>query len=280
MIRAAETHADFALCAEIYNDVEPEQRLSVEDVATSRGVSLLCGTDGYAYVARSSVAGSTLTMVRVRPSARGRGVGSALLAAAGPQAVALGRERMWGRVREADEASLRFVSKRGFERVGRDVDVLLAVAPGDGAFADGVIPIAPEHERGAYEVAAEAAPEMALPQIAAAPPFEEWLEQEARLDAVGLVALDGTEVVGYAKLYRVPSSDVRLENGLTAVKRTHRRRGIALALKQAQIAWAAEHGYTEIVSSMVEANAPMRALNERLGYRELPASIVVEGPAS
>ena len=48
-------------------------------------------------------------------------------------------------------------------------------------------------------------------------------------------------------------------------------------MKRAQIAWAAEHGYREICSSMVEGNAAMRGVNERLGYRELPALIVVEG---
>jgi RimJ/RimL family protein N-acetyltransferase len=48
-------------------------------------------------------------------------------------------------------------------------------------------------------------------------------------------------------------------------------------MKRAQIAWAAEHGYREIVSDMVEGNAGMRAVNRRLGYRELPAKLVVEG---
>ena len=69
----------------------------------------------------------------------------------------------------------------------------------------------------------------------------------------------------------------RLENGLTAVLRSHRRRGIATALKRAQLAWAAEHGYREVVSEMVAGNDGMRAVNERLGYRPLPASIVVSG---
>ncbi|HEY8704077.1 MAG TPA: GNAT family N-acetyltransferase [Gaiellaceae bacterium] len=120
---------------------------------------------------------------------------------------------------------------------------------------------------------------MALPQVAAAPPFEEWIAQEVRLGAFAVVALEGDEVVGYARLYAMPGHEGRLENGLTAVRRSHRRRGIATALKNAQIAWAAEHGYREIVSSMVEGNAAMRGVNKRLGYRELPALIVVEGPA-
>jgi RimJ/RimL family protein N-acetyltransferase len=120
---------------------------------------------------------------------------------------------------------------------------------------------------------------MALPQHAEAPPFDEWLEGEERRSAVTFVALDGDEVVGYARLHLVPALPDRLENGLTAVRKSHRRRGLATALKRAQIAWAAEHGYREIITSMVDGNVAMRAVNERLGYDPLPAWIVVRGPA-
>ena len=75
------------------------------------------------------------------------------------------------------------------------------------------------------------------------------------------------------------ASPHRLEHGLTAVRRSHRRRGLGSALKQAQIKWAADNGYRELTSEMVEGNAPMRALNERLGYRQLPPVIVVGGSA-
>jgi mycothiol synthase len=69
----------------------------------------------------------------------------------------------------------------------------------------------------------------------------------------------------------------RLENGLTAVRRSHRRRGLATALKRAQISWAAANGFRELVPSSVEGNEAMRAVNERLGYKPLPAWIVVQG---
>jgi len=170
------------------------------------------------------------------------------------------------------------VTARGFSELTRDIDIRLVVDSADGAWAPGVVELEPAHLAGAYAVVVEATPEMALPQVAAAPPFDEWLEQENRLGAVAVVALDGDHVVGYARLYRIPGHAHRLENGLTAVSKSHRRRGIATAMKRAQIAWAHEHGYVEIDSSMVEGNAAMRRVNERLGYVPLPASIVVEGP--
>lgn len=279
MIRLVETTSDFEVCVAIHADVEPEERVTVEQLAGSSGVLLLSGRDGYAYVTSSSVTDCAYTMVRVRPAARCRGVGSALLAAAGKHAQTLDRHRLWGRVRESDAESLRFVSARGFREVTRDIDIVLAISPGDGEWAPGIVELAPEHLEGAYAVVVEAAPETALPQIAAAPPFDEWLKKEERLGAMAVVALDGDQVVGYARLYRMPAHERRLENGLTCVLRSHRRRGIATALKRAQMAWAAAYAYTEIVSDMVEGNVGMRAVNERLGYRELSAVLVVEGAA-
>jgi GNAT superfamily N-acetyltransferase len=277
MIRTVESDADFATCARIYGEVEPDDAVTAGQLRLATGVLLLGDEGGYAYVVRSSVEDAALAMVRVRPSARRQGLGSALLAAAAETALRLDRHRLWGRVHEDDEASRQFVAGRGFHEVTRDVEILLAVAPGDGEWAPGIVELAPEHLEGAYRVVAEAIPETALPQIAKAQPFDQWVTDEARLGAMAAVALDEGEVVGYARLYHVPGVEGRLENGLTAVLRSHRRRGIATALKRAQIAWAAQHGFREIVSEMVEGNAAMRAVNRRLGYRELPAKLVVEG---
>jgi len=279
VIRVAETRADLELCVAINNAVNPESPATADQLESASGAFLVQGDDGYAYVDRSSVPGAAFTMVRVREESRRRGVGSALLAAARKRARELEYDSMWGRVREGDAESIRFVASRGFEEVTRDVTVRLEVAPGDGEAAPGIVELGDEHLRGAYEVAAECLPEMALPQHAEAPPFDEWLEGEERRSAVTFVALDGDEVVGYARLHLVPALPDRLENGLTAVRKSHRRRGLATALKRAQIAWAAEHGYREIITSMVDGNVAMRAVNERLGYDPLPAWIVVRGPA-
>ena len=277
MIRVATTRADFALCAEINNAVNPDRPATVDQIATAPG-SFFVRDDGYAFVVESSIPGSAFAMVRVRPESRGRGVGGALLAAAGAKSQELGCASMWGRVREGDDTSLRFTAHRGFEEVNRDVDVLLEVAADDGDVAPGIVELREEHLRGAYAVAAECIPEMALPQHAEAKPFDEWLPEEERNSPVAFVALDGEEVVGYARLYSMSALPERLENGLTAVRRSHRRRGIATALKRAQISWAAANGYRELVTSSVEGNEAMRAVNARLGYKPLPAWIVVQGP--
>lgn len=43
---------------------------------------------------------------------------------------------------------------------------------------------------------------------------------------------------------------------------------------------AADHGYRELVTDMVEDNVAMRAVNERLGYRPLRPVFIVSGNVS
>jgi GNAT superfamily N-acetyltransferase len=213
-------------------------------------------------------------MVRVRREARGLGIGSALLDAGRAEARALGLARQWGRIEANDAASLDFAAGRGFREVGREASLVLDVGSASGEIGPGIVELAPEHLPSAYEVAAESLPEIAVPQSAAVPPYEEWVERETKGSPVAFAALDGDRVIGFARLYELGD---QLENGLTAVRRSHRRRGVALALKRAEITWAREHGYREITTSSVEANVAMRFVNERLGYRPLREEVVVEG---
>ena len=64
---------------------------------------------------------------------------------------------------------------------------------------------------------------------------------------------------------------------MTGVKRAWRGRGIAGALKRAQIAWAKEQGYKRLATQNELRNEPIRRLNERLGYKETPGQIIVRG---
>jgi GNAT superfamily N-acetyltransferase len=65
---------------------------------------------------------------------------------------------------------------------------------------------------------------------------------------------------------------------MTAVRRAWRGRGIAGALKAAEISWALASGYTELRTSNEERNAPINCLNARLGYRPGIARIHLAGP--
>jgi RimJ/RimL family protein N-acetyltransferase len=67
---------------------------------------------------------------------------------------------------------------------------------------------------------------------------------------------------------------------MTAVARDWRGRGIATTLKRATIAWAAGNGLEALESANDVDNAPMRAVNQRLGYRPLPDEVYVRGPVA
>ena len=110
MIRTAESDADYETVARIYAEVEPDDAVSPEQLKTSTGTTLLHEGGGFGYVVRSSVTDACLGMVRVRPAARRRGIGSGLLAAVAREALVLDRHRIWGRVHEDDAESRRFVS--------------------------------------------------------------------------------------------------------------------------------------------------------------------------
>jgi GNAT superfamily N-acetyltransferase len=91
------------------------------------------------------------------------------------------------------------------------------------------------------------------------------------------IALDGEEVVGFAKLSL--TAPTAAGHAMTAVKRAWRGRGIAGALKAAEINWALDNGYTELHTSNEERNAPIQRLNAHLGYRPRAERIHLVGPS-
>ena len=80
------------------------------------------------------------------------------------------------------------------------------------------------------------------------------------------IALHNGEYIGMTSLWNVPASEGDLLQSLTAVKRSYRRRGIALALKVRGIQYAREHGYKQIRTWNDHPNVGMIAINDRLGF--------------
>jgi GNAT superfamily N-acetyltransferase len=77
---------------------------------------------------------------------------------------------------------------------------------------------------------------------------------------------------------RVGGAPQQAGEGDDAVAAGHRGRGIATALKRRQIAWAARHGYRELVTWTQDGNDAMQAVNRKLGYVGRPAWIRLEAP--
>ncbi len=222
----------------------------------------------------------------ILPEARRHGVGEELYAELMRWGAERGCAAVETAVAEDDETSLAWADHRGFREVGRNSRLVLdletveapAVDPPDGieivAWAD-----RPGIERQLYDVYVEAEPDIPGEEHNELPSFERWLEHDMRglsdtPEAV-FVAIAGDEVVGYAKLSLASADSPQAHHDLTAVKRAWRGRGIAAALKRAQIGWAKEQGFERLVTQNEERNEPIRRLNDRYGYRVEPGRVVL-----
>jgi RimJ/RimL family protein N-acetyltransferase len=140
----------------------------------------------------------------------------------------------------------------------------------------------PDLVAGAYEVERVAIADIPVAERLAARPFDAWLADTlagpGALPDGCVVAVAAGEVVGYAGLTARDADEGTAEHLLTAVRREWRGRGVALALKRAQIAWARSAGFSRLVTYNDAPNEPMRALNAKLGYVSRPASIQLRAP--
>jgi mycothiol synthase len=224
----------------------------------------------------------------VVPALRRRGVGSRLLAAAGTWLRDRGCDEALAPVGEEDAESFAWAERRGFREVGRNSLLALdlsafeapAVEPPEGidivSWAE-----RPELTGGMYDVACEAYRDVPGEDEGEMASFEDWLSVDMqgtgdRPEATFL-ALAGDEVVGYAKFSISNARPGVAMHDITGVKRAWRRRGIAGALKRAEIRWAKENGFTRLETLNEERNEPIRRLNERHGYRLAPGKITVRG---
>jgi GNAT superfamily N-acetyltransferase len=290
--------ADEQLSLDLYNAVYPHETYTIEDVRSFKASV----RDHADYVARVDgiPAGSAVgiifpqrldrvfTILTVLPEQRRHGVGSALYEAISAWATERGLSELEVPVLDNDPESLAFALGRGFVEERRELGVVLhlaeveppAIEPPDGVE---IVTWAerPELARGMYEVALEALPDIPGSEDDVEP-FEDWLAHDMqragdRPEAT-FVALAGEEVAGYAKLAFHGGEAAIAYHDLTAVKRAWRGRGVARALKAAQIGWALANGYEELRTRNEERNEPIRRLNERFGYRPGIGRIYLVGP--
>lgn len=194
-------------------------------------------------------------------------------------------------IREDKTQAMRFLTKRGFQQVMRSPISLLALATFDGsrfAHVPGKVQATgiciysmaelarfdPDHREKIYELDWQCTLDEPLPDAPTKPPFEEYtkffFDSPNFIPEACFIAVDGSEYVGMSNLFYNLALPTEINTGFTAVLRTHRRRGIATALKLRAIAYAQQQGYAAIRTGN-EENNPMLAINLMLGFVPQPA---------
>ena len=265
--------------AESRDPMSPFGRLVAEE-----GGSIVA-TGYFREEADSAATGKFLVYVQVRPDRQGEGIGRALFDGILEHLEVHEPEILQSFTREDHEAGAAFLEKRGFRVSMREQDSELDLASFEPAkFADVVdrvressIEILPASElskrdpdwmRKTWNLHGEIIPDVPDDDTLVNMPFEEFAKTFDHPDFIPegyFLALDGDRYVGMSSVWdrRVKKGEVYTR--LTGVVRSHRRRGIATALKVRAHDFAESVGARVIVTDN-EENNPMYDLNVRLGF--------------
>ena len=236
--------------------------------------------------------------IAVHPTYQRRGIGSAFydfaLAQLAQQEEAM--NVLHAHARSETPQGIRFLEERGFVQVMRWWDSrldLATFAPEEYApllaklAAAGVEIITaaefatrnPDWQRSIYDVDREATLDEPQPTPPTPLSFEDYCKfvfanPNFRAERI-FVAVDDNRAVGMTELPLNPVDPENLHTGFTGIARSHRRRGIATALKAAALTYAKETG-AHTVSTGNEENNPMYAINLQMGFEPTGARLAYE----
>ncbi|MGW0435817.1 N-acetyltransferase family protein [Micromonospora sp. NPDC003197] len=270
-----------ALRAEVYpylvRGIESTRRMISEPPPGEHWVAFVVESDGRLVGWASSYLNGTtseadfgeISLLHVQPDYRHRGAGSALLAAATQHLTGIGarRVRTW-----VLEQSLEFARKRGFEpsrqmryaaRTLRSLPPVPSAPPGVrlATLSD----LDPEQLYEAYVAASADTPDDVAYDALSYDTWRYEVWENLGLDkAASVTAMVDDDIVAFSFVKR---DGERMWSDMTATLPQHRGRGLARLVKSAALQHAAARGVTVAYTSNEESNAPMLAINSRLGYR-------------
>lgn len=291
-IRVAESEADLKAYVAVANEAVPDdipwnaRKMRERRERDPQRLYLLAEADGapvaIGFAGPSDSADRGFVAPRVLPAARRHRIGTALLLRLADHLEQLGFAVAGAHVDGNDAGSLAFARRFGFEETDRQVEQVRMLGdepPAEPPPGVRFVSIAerPELLREAYSLGLQGWADMATTEPVTIS-LEDWLADEASLPEGSFVALADDEIVGYSGLCRIGEDPTVAEDGLTVVRRDWRRRGLATALKRAELAWAAQNGIREIVTWTQRGNDGMRVANERLGYVYRSVTVNMHGP--
>lgn len=229
--------------------------------------------------------------VQVHPNHRRRGIGGRLHDEIMRRLAPLDPVTLTAQTREDQEDALRFLAKRGYQARMREPISRLDVDAFDPApfalraekvRAAGfeILPLADltdrfdDWKRRLYELEWELLQDVPVTEPLTKQPYDVWeqrvLQDPGFLPEGNMVAVDGDRWVGVSGLWRAEAAPKKLYTGLTGVARSHRRLGLATAMKLRAIAFARTYG-AQVIETDNEENNPMYQINMMLGFTPQPA---------
>lgn len=233
-------------------------------------------------------AGSILVKVLTHPEQRNKGIGTQLYETAAAFAYSKGARRLQSNVFDNEPHSIRFAEKQGFkiERHVFESQIVLdqfdnrpfegiieqVQASGIRLFTLAEVGNTPENLRKLWEVNYASYMDM-TDTTGVFPDFEAFYkmatESSSFKPASQFLAADGDQYIGLSALSH-NLENASFYNQMTGVMPAYRGRKIALALKLMTIAYAKEQNGLTIRTNNDSQNAPMLAINRKLGYQALP----------
>lgn len=232
--------------------------------------------------------------VRVAAEVQRQGIGQALYERLNTFALQSGAERIKGEVRESYPGALAWARRRGFEIESHVYDSVLDLTSWDPtpwtepialAEATGIrfTTLAAEESddpnlRRCHALFTRLVPDIPGNEETPEFPYDLWhqhisQDQTWRPDQIFL-AVDGETWMGLTQLQARSSGG--LYTNFTGVTREYRGRGVALALKLVALRYARAAGYPYVRTHNHSTNAPMLAVNRRLGFVPEPGHFNLE----
>ena len=303
---------DYEAVVAIWNAITPGEPTSVEGMRYGHSIRekkylfgrLMAELDGeivataiYREPFWSYAPGKYAVVIRVLPRYQRRGIGGTLYDHVMERLQEQKHKpvNLHSDAREDQPHSVRFLTKRGFEQKQRQQVSRLDVASFDAApFAGSLARFEesglvlktldqfrqedPEAIRRTHEKFSEFFRDVPFFEEAtdvSLEYFEKNIIGPSKLDGGFLIAFDGDEIVGTTNLWKRLGQPGVLNTGLTAVARSHRRRGMATALKVRSIEFARSID-ARVIQTDNEENNPMYDLNVRLGFKPTPAFLLFQ----
>jgi GNAT superfamily N-acetyltransferase len=209
--------------------------------------------------------------VMVRSDHRRQGIGSRLYELCMGHAAELGAEGLITNFFE-NPAGVAFALAYGWREARVETESILdprMVSEQPPASVD-LRPVTEVDPRLVWRVDAEATLDVPQTETTDDIPYEEWEDHVLRYplfepEGSFVAIVDG--VAAAVSLLVADRDSGRGLNMFTGTLREYRGRGLALAVKLATTHWAAANGITQITTTNDETNAPMLAINRRLGYK-------------